>query len=87
LTIFGKKCYTGFHKLNKWFGHRWVDKDCLYIRHSFFFFILEPALEKEILEANDINFQTLCMMQHSWIAIKPSGNKGEIFQTLIGIHW
>jgi hypothetical protein len=52
-----------------------------------FFFILEPALEKEILEANDINFQTLCMMQHSWIAIKPSGNKGEIFQTLIGIHW
>jgi len=27
------------------------------------------------------------MMQLSWIAIKPSGNTGEIFQTLMGVHW
>ena len=72
--------------LNKWFGHRWEDKDCLHIRHSFFF-ILERALEKEILEANEINFQNLCMMQLLWIAIKPSGNTGDIFQTLMGVHW
>jgi hypothetical protein len=38
------------------------DKDCLHIRHSFLF--LGRALEKEILEANEINFQKFSKSMH-----------------------